>query len=268
MLETARSCGLRVALCTGRLGTGATADLAARIDPDGLHVFQGGAVVTALGLPPARARRLPAETLCRLVQLSDALGLDLEVYDEHGYAVQRHTDRTRLHARHLGVEPDIVDFATLRRTPDGPGPTGAVWLVPQESWELARELAGSLPSVRITGATAPWAPGLVFGNICRVGVSKGAGIRWVAEHLGIALSQVAMVGDGENDLDALEAAGIGVAMGSATPVVRAAAHHVVSDADRGGFAEALALLCPPRPVVGSAPSAVGPRPEARPSDGS
>ena len=46
-------------------------------------------------------------------------------------------------------------------------------------------------------------------------------------------------GDGENDIEMLQAAGIGIAMGNAMPEVKAAADEVSSGNNEDGIAEAL-----------------------------
>ena len=50
------------------------------------------------------------------------------------------------------------------------------------------------------------------------------------------------MGDAENDVAMLRAAGLGVAMGNAPDHVKTAAYRVVSDLDHGGCAEAIRLL--------------------------
>lgn len=69
--------------------------------------------------------------------------------------------------------------------------------------------------------------------------SKGAGLLWLLRHLGVDAQAVLAVGDGDNDLEMLELAGVGVAVGNARPGVKAAADFVVSDHEDGGVAEAL-----------------------------
>ncbi|HET7034447.1 MAG TPA: HAD family hydrolase [Thermomicrobiaceae bacterium] len=83
-------------------------------------------------------------------------------------------------------------------------------------------------------ATPHWAA-----NIHMPGVSKAAGVARLAADLGLTLADVVAVGDGENDLPLLEAAGIGVAMGNAAPDVRARADAVVRGHDADGVAEAI-----------------------------
>lgn len=71
------------------------------------------------------------------------------------------------------------------------------------------------------------------------GADKGSGLIALAELLGIPRAATIAVGDAENDLPMLRAAGLGVAMGNATDAARAAADVVVSDNDHDGCAEAV-----------------------------
>ena len=60
--------------------------------------------------------------------------------------------------------------------------------------------------------------------------------------LEIPVSQCIAVGDADNDIPMLRAAGLGVAMGNAPGHVKSAADRIVADLDHGGCAEAIGLL--------------------------
>jgi Cof subfamily protein (haloacid dehalogenase superfamily) len=76
-------------------------------------------------------------------------------------------------------------------------------------------------------------------EIIPLGTSKGAGLAWLLDHLGIPAEEVLALGDAENDVEMLRLAGIGVAMANAMPMVKAAADYIVSSNDQDGVAEAL-----------------------------
>lgn len=57
--------------------------------------------------------------------------------------------------------------------------------------------------------------------------SKGAGLKAVCEHLQLDIASVVAFGDGDNDKEMLEMAGIGVAMANAKPAAKSAANIVL-----------------------------------------
>lgn len=66
---------------------------------------------------------------------------------------------------------------------------------------------------------------------------KAEAIRFLAETKGISAERVVAVGDADNDVPMLRAAGLGVAMGNALPEVRAEADRVVADHGTAAIAE-------------------------------
>jgi hypothetical protein len=73
----------------------------------------------------------------------------------------------------------------------------------------------------------------------KVGVNKGVGLYRLAKILGIDAHDTMAIGDTENDLSIILAAGIGVAMGNATDEVKAEASYVTSSNDEDGVALAI-----------------------------
>lgn len=74
------------------------------------------------------------------------------------------------------------------------------------------------------------------------GVDKGSALRTLAARLNIPMSQVMALGDNDNDVPMLRAAGLGVAMGNATEAARAAAGHITLPNDEHGVAAAIRTL--------------------------
>ena len=71
------------------------------------------------------------------------------------------------------------------------------------------------------------------------GVDKGSGLRTLCQLLGLDPQRVMVVGDSDNDIPMLQAAGFRVAMGNATDSVKAVAHWIAPSIDEDGAAVAL-----------------------------
>lgn len=79
------------------------------------------------------------------------------------------------------------------------------------------------------------ASGIPFnGELSALEVDKGAGLAALCRTLNLPIAQTIAVGDQNNDLAMLRAAGLGVAMGNATREVKAAADAVTDDCDHDG----------------------------------
>ena len=76
----------------------------------------------------------------------------------------------------------------------------------------------------------------------RADANKGVGLRKLAEILGVNPDATMAIGDTENDLAIIEAAGIGVAMGNATDAVKARADYVTTTNTKDGVAAAIEHL--------------------------
>ena len=77
-----------------------------------------------------------------------------------------------------------------------------------------------------------------------VASTKGAALTHLAAHLGVSLDRVVAVGDHDNDLEMVAAAGLGVAMAHAPESVRAVADRVAPAPADGGLLRLLAEVLP------------------------
>lgn len=76
-------------------------------------------------------------------------------------------------------------------------------------------------------------------EIVNAKVNKGEALRFVAEHFGVKRDEVMAIGDSNNDIAMVEYAGIGVAMGNATPRVKEAADVMTKSNAEDGVAAAI-----------------------------
>lgn len=71
------------------------------------------------------------------------------------------------------------------------------------------------------------------------GTNKAAALKELAEKLGIKREEIMTIGDGNNDVEMLEFAGIGVAMGNGTESAKKVANYVTDTNENHGVAKAI-----------------------------
>ncbi|WP_337845604.1 HAD family hydrolase [Thermus sp.] len=239
-IEEAKAQGLRLSLVTGRPGRGEALRYARRLDPEGLHIFESGAVVLALGQdphePPAHpfhVEALPEKAAQETVRLARRLGLLLEAYTaDGGFFVEGADPVLEAHQALLDLKAEEANLLSL---------TGLVRLQillrPEDP--LKAFLEGLPKDLAFHLAESPKMPGVRFLSLTKGGVSKRTAAERVARAYGLSLREAAMVGDGENDLELIRAVGLGVAMGNAPLAVQKAARWVAPPVEACGLAEAL-----------------------------
>ncbi|MCQ2749696.1 MAG: Cof-type HAD-IIB family hydrolase [Clostridia bacterium] len=76
-------------------------------------------------------------------------------------------------------------------------------------------------------------------ELSKKGVNKGNGLKYLCEKLGIDIKDTIAIGDSENDLAAIEVAGLGIAMGNAQEKIKEAADVIVATNLEDGCKEAI-----------------------------
>lgn len=85
-----------------------------------------------------------------------------------------------------------------------------------------------------------WHP--VSCDVLPEGGSKAKGMQVMLDRIGLTMDDAIAFGDGLNDVEMLDAAGIGVAMGNALPEVKKRADFVAEHVNSGGLAKAMREL--------------------------
>ena len=108
-----------------------------------------------------------------------------------------------------------------------------------EDLDVLHELARTMDPALSAGLSTTFSSGRYY-EFNPAGVDKGAGLRALAELLGIDLSETIACGDSANDQAMLEAAGVGVVVSNGSDDVLAIADYkATSSCDDGIFAEVL-----------------------------
>ncbi len=191
--------------------------------------YQGAAVVD----PPSGTfllhEPIRLETARDAVVALTELGHSPNCYVDDRLYVERHTEYSRMYAefQHLPVE-EVGDLAAWLERP----PTKLVAVAdPADVPTLREALLASFADRLFLTTSLPYL--LELGNPA---VSKGTGIAFVAERLGISLDRVVAFGDGENDIELIDEAAFGIAVDDANPLLLDHADWVCSSADDEGVA--------------------------------
>ncbi|MCR5445006.1 MAG: Cof-type HAD-IIB family hydrolase [Bacteroidales bacterium] len=125
--------------------------------------------------------------------------------------------------------PPIVDIDEMRHHE-------AYQLIAIMPPDCDAEVARLMPDCRLPR----WTP--VFTDIVAAGNSKAIGMEAICRHYGIRQEETLAFGDGGNDIEMLEWAGIGVAMGNAEEEVKKHADIVTTSVDDEGIEHAINQL--------------------------
>lgn len=233
-LADARARGIRIALCSGRPAMGDAMKYARRLDRDGLHVFQNGASIVNVETGRSLSEPFPEELLPDMLAHARQQGWLLEVYTDQEFGVSQPGRLAEQHAALLGIPYDPHTPESLVGTR-----VRVQWVVPDA--QAPQVTADAPKTLELHPAGSPVMKGIMFISATRQGVSKGNAIRKIATEYGLNMDKVMMVGDGENDVSAMNVVGHPVAMGNADPAAKAAAKYHVSHVDDGGLREAVEL---------------------------
>lgn len=232
VLRQAIAQGVQVVIATGKTLLSA-AEAYRRLNLTTPGVFLQGLIVYNADGSIRHQQTLAQELVREIAAYARTNGVSLVAYSGIDIFTEKRTDQTdKLLKFHEPTPREIPSLDTLQAERamnkliiiEEPARTAAVRA------ELSQTYAGRATFVQAL-------PDML--EILPPGASKGAGLRWLLDDLGITPEHVMALGDGENDIEMLKMAGIGVAMGNAAPPVKAAADAVVASNDADGVAEAV-----------------------------
>jgi Cof subfamily protein (haloacid dehalogenase superfamily) len=233
VLRRARERDITITLATGR-GSPSARHFARRLGITVPIISYQGAQIGRAGSLPLYAATFPPAFLPRVIAYCHEGGWELAVYcADEIYQTTLMYERA-YYERWFGLPihhvPDLL--AAL------PGePTKFIAIAPTKASgdRLERELkiiaGGQFQALR----SHPW-----FVEGLPTHVSKGNSLARLAQYLGIAQEQTMAIGDSDNDTSMIRWAGLGVAMGNASPGVKMAADVIAPSQERDGAAWAIA----------------------------
>lgn len=238
-VKSAQNRGIQVAIATGRMYRSALRFHQAIGSNLPLLAYQGAWIQDpATGqlhrhwcLDPATARQL----LDYFEQPELKSLLSVHFYINDRLYVREITPETKIYAARSEIE--AIAVGDLRNVLDT-APTKVLAL--SDDTNIIDRLLGNL-RLQYTPAELYLTKSVAtFFEATNPAVNKGTGVRYLAEELlGLEPAQVMTVGDNFNDVEMLEYAGIGVAMGNAPSDVQSVAQWVAPSVEQDGAAAAI-----------------------------
>jgi Cof subfamily protein (haloacid dehalogenase superfamily) len=239
-IAKARAAGRHVAICTGRPCSGKAIEYARRVSPLEPHVFHSGAVVCTPDGVMANVITMPPESFRRQVALAREHHEALEVYTAMGCFLETESVHTQDHAELIDLKQTVIPDLLALLDRDDPV-VRVQWVVPWAEWPVFEAATQTDDQLEISVASQPDMHHTCFSSVTARGISKASAAAFLADHYGLTLDDVAMVGDGDNDLEVFSVVGLPIAMGNGTPKALAAGKHIVAHVDNDGLAEAIEL---------------------------
>lgn len=197
-----------------------------------IGAFNGGMIVTPT-LVTISEHLLPLDIARHAIDMLTARGAAPWIFCGQDWLVRRadgpYIARER---RTVGFEPTVVDdFGPfLGNVAKIVGASADFERLAQCESELQAALAGQATVAR----SQPY-----YLDITHSLANKGEALSAIAKLLAVPLAEIAVIGDGRNDVALFKRSGLSIAMGNASPEVRQAADFVTGSNRDDGFAQAV-----------------------------
>lgn len=245
-VRAARAAGHRVLLCTGRpvsmlpdtiLGAGFDGLVASA----GAYVEVDGEVLVDRRFPADLAARtvaaLDAHDAVYILEAQDALHVAPEAEDRLRAIIEEHFRRAPEGQR----KGSSAILGSVRVTPNRAAAAFAkvsVFEAPVPMQRIAEEIGPDIAVVANSIANE----GRHAGELYQRGISKADGVAAVMAHFGIEREDTIAIGDGQNDLEMIEFAGVGIAIEGSAPELLALADRTAAPPHREGLVDAFTEL--------------------------
>ena len=223
-LQMAHAKGIRLFVATGRVPSMAT-PLWDLFPFDGILAMTGQYCYDRSG-NLLHSMPMDAEDLRRLMEIQEKDPFPCLIAEGDACFMASYAEEIARHfAMHDLPTPELYD---VRRADTHP-----VYQLIVYNPEVNNPKLKPLRHIRITNAAT------YCHDVLPASGGKHIGIRAVAAHYGILPEEIMVFGDGKNDVDMLQYAGFGVAMGNACPEAKAAADYITDAITEDGIFNAL-----------------------------
>lgn len=237
-LAQALSRGHRVVITTGRpLSSGRIQSELLGLTSPGCYLIacNGGVIFDSFQKEILFRKPLPRDTALEILRICDAHGIHVQTYGEAGVLVEPRCEDKELQyyctVNRIGYR--VLDSFD-RELKHDPSKVLCIHLTDHE----ALEALGQDIRARVGDRADCFFSSRHFLEIVPKGVNKGNAVGRMCQQLGVDIADAIAVGDAQNDLPMIQAAGLGVCMANGEAQVKAAADYITTrDNNHDGVAE-------------------------------
>ncbi len=190
-----------------------------------------GALIQSQDGKIIKKTELPPESVPVLIDIAKKEKVPFQIFHDNYLVIEKWSKWNDIYLSFSEIDPFVVtDISQYLK--DQKSPFSFIFLGPEQRMAELRKVVEDRLSNSIAIASAH--PKLL--EIIAPNVSKGRALKELAEIKNIDLSQTIAIGDSYNDIEMIEAAGLGVAMGNAPQEVKDVADYITKDNDNDGIA--------------------------------
>ncbi|MFZ4813942.1 MAG: Cof-type HAD-IIB family hydrolase [Phototrophicaceae bacterium] len=252
-IRAAMGMGVKFMLATGK-NYASCRELIQKLNIDMPCIFTQGLTIHEPNGTLRHEQTLDDDIIRRVITYAEDRGFAVVVYSQgrvlarvaNPYVEEIHTRWKEVQPEYVGTLQNLIGNVKINKlvliSPNDPRRIKAL------RWQLNAQIGGN---ARLMSGGVPHMLEVLPPN-----GSKGNALRALLKELKIDPKQVMAIGDGENDLEMIKIAGIGVAMANAEKILKDAADDITSSNETDGVAKAIEkhILGAPTPSAASAPA--------------
>ena len=232
-VQAAVKAGVTVTIATGRMYQAAL-PVAQALGVDVPIITYNGALIKSTSGEVFYENFLPEQVVADVVSFCQEKGWYIQSYSHDELCLPARTSEAEGYENAQNVKGRVLGWDGLKTHGEAVCKLLSITSGAEETEARIREMRAHFgPGLAVMRSNANYV------EIVNPGVSKAAGIRHRAAKLGIPLDEIMAIGDANNDLPMLKAAGHSIAMGNAVPEVKAVCDAVTTTCEENGFAKAI-----------------------------
>jgi Cof subfamily protein (haloacid dehalogenase superfamily) len=237
VIQEVRARGVRVTISTGRMYRSAL-PYAQQLEIDvPLITYQGAWVKNSLSGEVLYCKPVPGKLAREVIQFFKGARVHCHSYYNDQLVMESLSEEGRFYSQLAGVEALLVDDLLAGLDTQAAMKIMAITHDEKQILDMERNLKLTYGDQLHITRSKPY-----FLEVMHHEANKAKALEVIALHYGIDRQEVMAVGDSYNDMEMIEWAGLGVAMGNAFESVKDIADYVTASNEEEGVAEALRLF--------------------------